>query len=220
MSLIELLNTIANIQPGQTFSTSYKDVISHNWRTGLYRKYYKEDRRETIEFIKDLMEQALSEQLKPEILKALNGLEQLKQTYHGDDITIGQISVLITNIKRKLHDPEYVISIGDLCADTDSEEFFAMIIKKDNQLLSAYLYAGKYPSYINERGQNGLHLLAQKEYYCGKMMDLLIDFNVNISLIDKDDYTPLYYAISTGCVEAILKLEEALARKRITLDIL
>lgn len=205
--IIHKLNVIAAIEKGQTFSDAYDTPLDHNiWSTTLWRTYNREDRKKSVNCIKNILDQGYTlynttyDVSVIEALKlALIGLENLKVTYKGDHIILGFINTIIDDYKKKL-----VLNESD---------FFTNIKSKNYTFIENYLYEGNNPNVKNIDGQNALHLVCE-QYYNAKIMDILLNFN--IGLTDKDIYnnTPLYYAVTSGCTDAVLKLEEAISKKK------
>jgi ankyrin repeat protein len=209
--IINKLNVIASIKKDQTFSDAYDIPLDHNiWSTTLWRTYNREDRKKSINSINTILDQAYTlytesydSNIMNMIMAALSGLENLKITYKGDHMIIGLIDTIIDNYNKK-----YQISI-------DQEPIFFTHLRNANYgYIEDYLYNGNNPNIKNNDLQNALHIVCDKKYYYGKIMDILVNFNIALTDKDKDDKTPLYYAVTSGCTEAVLKLEECIAKKR------
>ena len=99
---------LATLQPGQTLSSTSMTIIDHNtWSTSLWRTYSGESRKATIGFIKTIFIEALhlcesEPELISEIEAALQGFNNLKETYAGDYPTIGEIETIINTTRTKL----------------------------------------------------------------------------------------------------------------------
>ena len=217
------LSTIASLEKGQTLSTCYEAPLTHNsWSTSFMRTYNREDRRKTIDFIKDIFDRSLvmlstlksdeRSELKTAIQNALVGVENLKVTYKGDYYVIGLINTMIVEMNKHLCNP--IEKLPKDVPNTDLSDFFEAIKTSDYTFIEDYLYDGKSPNIKNEFLQNGLHLVADKQYYNLKILTILLNFDVNVYLKDMYGNTPLYYAISTGNIEAVIKLEEYIKKKR------
>ncbi len=223
------LSTIAALKKGQTFSTSYESPVTHkSWSTSFLRTYYSEDRKQTIKYIKDVLETALltASQIKfdtegynilvDQIQLATIGIENLRTTYKGDYYIIGLINQLVEETKQYLIDiknNEYVKCEKKEKLETDPE-FFEAIHQGNYNVIEDYLYDGKEPNIKNNSLQNGLHVVAHKEYYNIKILNILLNFNIDVYAKDIEGNTPLYYAISTGNVDGIIKIEEYISKKK------
>src|SRR5437868_1925976 len=193
-----ILEQIAKIKPGDTFSASYNQPVQHNvWSTTATRTWYRESRQGTLTYLKHIFETALQcKVMIPMAKEAMQGLENLKYTYHNDSAIINDIDELITVVYKQLN--QY---------NVDKHEFFVALEKNNQSFVEAYLYNGEESNLKNEDGQNALHVVSQKAYYNEALFKLLIHFKVDPLALDVDDKTPLYYAITTGCTDAVLKLE-------------
>lgn len=196
------LKMIASIEPGQTFSPSYDTPLDHNiWSTTIWRTYNREDRKKSINYIKSVLDEArLHVESKEMILLALKGLENLKETYKGDYMIIGLINTIIEDYSN--------LNISIDC------DFFDALKNLNYPYIEKYLYDGNNPNIKNNDKQNALHIVSDNKVYNYKIMDMLLNFN--IGLTDKDVYgnSPLYYAVTSGCTDAVLKLEEAISKKK------
>jgi len=209
--ILHKLKVIACIEKGQTFSTAYDTPLDHNiWSTTIWRTYNREDRKKSINAIKSILEQAYSLYcenyditIMNSIMTSLNGLENLKTTYKGDHMIIGLIDTIVDDYKKKY----------DIVSDQEPQ-FFTELKNKNYSYIETYLYDGNNANIKNNELQNALHITSDKKYYSGKIMDLLLNFNIGISDRDINEQTPLYYAVTTGCTEAVLKLEECIAKKK------
>lgn len=215
------LTTIGALEKGQTLSTCYETPVQHkSWSTTFSRTLNGEHRKKTINYIQDVISEAKSivESLKDEegidilknlIKESLIGVENLKTTYKSDYYIIGMINTLIEDTTKWLttHKMEVIES-------TDHRIFFDAIKNIDYVTLEDYLYDGKEANLKTEKLQNGLHLVADKGYYNLKILNILLNFNVDVHAKDIDGHTPLYYAISTGNAECVIKLEEYISKKK------
>lgn len=209
--ILNKLKVIAAIEKGQTFSNAYDIPLDHNvWSTTIWRTYNREDRKKSINSIKNILENAYimycqnyDITIMNAIMDALNGLANLKSTYKGDHMIIGLIDTIIDDYKSKY----------DLINDREPV-FFTELKNRNYSYIENYLYEGNNPNIKNNELQNALHITSDKKYYCSKIMNLLLNFNIGISDRDINDQTPLYYAVTSGCTEAVLKLEECIAKKK------
>ena len=236
------LATISSIEKGQTLSTCYETPVTHNsWSTSFSRTYNGEHRKKTINYIKDVFERALIilEDLNKDegytilvnlIKDALIGVENLKTTYKGDYYIIGLINTLVEETNRHLYnDQSNKIDIDKIDIDKidmdkidikepaytlNHQVFFEAIKNSDYSTLEEYLYDGKEPNLKTLQQQNGLHLVADKQYYHEQILNILLNFNVDVYAKDVYGNTPLYYAISTGNIKCIIKLEEFISHKK------
>lgn len=234
------LSTIASLEKGQTLSTIYESPVAHNsWGTCISRTYNKEDRKKTITYIKGVFESALilAADLKSDvegytilvnqIRNALIGIDSLRTTYKGDYYIIGLINTIVEETNKyleeiKIKEMDEIINAVKNSQDNPIEKyesdhhalFFKAIQTNDYLKIEDYLYDGKEPNIKNMMLQNGLHCIADKKYYNLKILNILLNFNVDVYDKDIDGNTPLYYAISTGNIECIIKLEEYISKKK------
>ncbi|HSW77008.1 MAG TPA: ankyrin repeat domain-containing protein [Candidatus Saccharimonadales bacterium] len=197
-----ILNEIASIQTGQTFSPLTNKPTDHGtWSSSVYRRYYGEDRGSMLTYLKQVYTRAF--ELNIDTNYTIIGLEYLQKTYAYDFVIVGMIETLIQQIRNQvLIIPPHVYDLFDA-------------VKEQNQTwIETYLYEGRDIGVKNNEGQNALHLAAQQRYYDKNIINLLIHFNIDAQLHDNDRNTPLYYAITSGCTQAVLMIEEALAIQR------
>jgi len=209
--IITKLKTISTIEKGQTFSPSYDLPLDHNiWSTTISRTYYREDRKKSIMYIKEILNHGYQFYIKDHNIElrkllfcALNGLDNLKVTYKGDFMMLGLINTILDDYDNKLN--------------TAYKSEFLMAVKSNNyDYVENYLYEANEANEANLKNedlQNALHIISDKKYYNSKIMDVLLNFNIHITDKDIHGNTPLYYAITSGCTDAVLKLEEAIAKK-------
>lgn len=216
------LSTIASIEKGQTLSTSYEATLTHNsWSTSFMRTYNGEHRRKTVDYIKDIFERsiAIALELKKDLASyesydilinaikaALLGVENLKTTYKGDHYIIGLINTMIEETTKHINAKAVEVS--------PQADFFEAIKTVNYEFIENYLYDGNFPNVKNKLLQNGLHCAADKQHYNEKILNILLNFNVDVYAKDMHGNTPLYYAISTGNVAGIIKLEEYISKKK------
>ena len=213
--IIKQLKLISSLQDGQTLSTSSETIIPHNaWSTTFWRTYYSEDRKKSIEYIKNAFENALilykeDPSIKINIDNALIGLKNLKLTYKSDHDTRGIIAQIINDTNEEIHqmnNNDTNEEINQINNNNDTFYFFEALKSQNYSLIE--LYVNNDPNMLNDEKQNGLHIISQQEFYNKDIMDLLLFFHVNPNLKDVHNNTPLYYAIITECTDAILQLEE------------
>jgi len=200
-----ILEKIGQMNPGDTFSSVYNQPLQHNaWSTTATRTYYRESRQGTMSYLKHIFDTALQcKSLTVMIKEAMRGLENLKYTYHNDSKMIDEINQLIDHVRDQLN--QY---------DSHKHDFFVALEKCDLSFVETYLYNDEDPNLTNDKMQNALHIVSQKAYFHDAMFKLLIHFKVDPLAVDCHDKTPLYYAITTGCTDAVLKLEEILAQRK------
>ncbi len=231
------LATIASLEKGQTLSVIYEVPVFHNsWGTSISRTYNGEHRKKTMSYIKNVFEQALiiaSELdqdpdgykiLVDQIKAALEGIESLKFTYKSDYYTIGLINTIVEETNKYLEEikpcPGPCVKIEDQKCKIekyetlDQELFFEAIKTNDYATIEEYLYEGSNPNIKNNFLQNGLHCIADTKYYQEKILNILINFNVDPLAKDVDGNRPLYYAISSGNIQCIIRLEEYISKKK------
>src|ERR1700722_12616461 len=86
------LEVLSKLSPGLTLSTSTMTIINHEtWSGSLWRTYARENRKDTISFIKSIFTEAISilelnysQELADAVKTALKGFSSLKETYKGD----------------------------------------------------------------------------------------------------------------------------------------
>lgn len=109
--LLSDLMTISQIKPGQTLVVDTMTIITYSWSTSLWRTLNlgKENRWRTIEHISKIMTeslQSLQEELDLQLYNyielALEGINNLKETYSSDYYLSGDIAKLIRNVKNQL----------------------------------------------------------------------------------------------------------------------
>lgn len=214
--LSNILSKLSLIKTGDTFTCSTNQVVDHStWYSSLTRRYYREDRKGTVSYIKDVLEQATPHAtLHNDIKNAILGLQNLQLTYKNDFDTIGAIDTIIHDAKRRMTSTDIIIDIPDTDPDTidNIPELLKAVEAKDWEGIKQYLYDGRDPHVVNASKQNALHVCAQS--YDSKIMNLLIHFNVDVFKMDEAGWTPLYYAVISGSTEAVLKLEEYKAQKK------
>lgn len=114
-SLIEELQLISTIKPGQTFSKISKTVVDHkSWSTSLWRTFYRENRRETITYIHTCLQQAVDiyiyqlhrgeddQILRTYILMSLVGFNNMTKTYWEDFSSTTEIERIIRETTRRI----------------------------------------------------------------------------------------------------------------------
>lgn len=111
--IISDLKVISCLKPGKTLSTSTMTVIDHgSWATTFWRTYKGENKKETVNFIKNIFDNAVktfqdngSEDLLKQINDALEGFETLKETYKGYTTTIKDIDDIIVDVRERTKVP-------------------------------------------------------------------------------------------------------------------
>lgn len=216
--ILSKLKMIASIEKGQTFSPSYDTPLDHNiWSTSIWRTYNREDRKKSINYIKNILEQAYQlyyinsdSKIIEMMSSALQGLDNLKVTYKGDFMIIGLVNTILEDYTKKINpvDTEYI-----------ELEFFTELKNMNYSFIENYLYEGYSTIVKNNELQNALHIVSDKKYYHCKIMDLLLNFNVGLTDKDIHGNSPLYYAVTSGCTEAVFKLEEAISKKKRALQV-
>lgn len=215
--LLFKLLSIASIKKGETLSTTTCQPIEKSyWSTTLSRTYNRENRKKSVSYIKDVVEQALkivkynsNDENKLTLTDALNSclpaLENLKETYKGDYEICGAISTIINLIKP---------SFTEVFVDVTNHELFDAIKNKNYDYIEKYLYDGKDVNIKTIDGQNALHIAVDKKYYDKQILNLLLSFNIDLTCKDIEGSTPVYVAVTTGCCEAVLMLEDCIAKKK------
>ncbi len=167
------------------------------------------------------------------IKEALLGVENLKTTYKGDYYVIGLINTLIDEItiainkndivntsseQKEQKEPKETMIVNTQLNDVKKTKltvpFIEAIKKGDYDTIEDYLYDGNDPNVKTESMKNGLHYIAKKHYYNSKIIDILLNFNVDVNIKDSNNQTPLHIAIATSNVECVLKLEEYISKKK------
>ena len=114
--IISDLSVLASLRGGQTLSTSTMKVLTHkNWSSAAWRTYSGENRKDTINFIKGILNEALDicdlssshdlekvDIIVANIESSLKGFSMLKTTYSGDYYIISDIDRIINDTKRRL----------------------------------------------------------------------------------------------------------------------
>jgi hypothetical protein len=85
-------------------------VIDHNtWSTFFTRRYYNESRKDTVDFIKTTLNNAidhLKQEMNSDLIKSINdalqGFNNLKMTYADDNLIIGLIDEITENVKTQM----------------------------------------------------------------------------------------------------------------------
>ena len=207
-TIINQLKLIASLQEGQTLSTSSETTVTHNaWLTTLWRTYYSEDRKKSMQYINNAFLNAITlyqsgVDIKNEITKALQGLEKLKLTYKDDHDLRGLVVKIIDDTNVEIE------KIKPLGGNDKNFNFFNNLKNKNYNGIEDYLFENNDPNILNEENQNALHITSQQEFYNKEIMGLLLQFRVDTYFKDKHNNTPLYYAIITECTDAILCLED------------
>ncbi len=207
--LLYRLLSIGSIKVGETLSTTtFLPIEKAIWSTTFSRTYNRENRKKTVNCIKEVVDAALkevnNEELNDALVSSIKGLENLKETYKGDFELLGSISTIINTIRTPMI--KKIVEVND--------DLFDAVKRQDVDYIENYLYEGKNINTLNLEKQNILHVACDKKYYNKTILDLLLNFNIDLTCRDEENATPLYVAVSTGCCEAILALEEAIANKK------
>lgn len=115
--IISNLKIIASLQPGKTLSTTTMTIINHDsWLTPLWRGLMREDKDETITFIKNYLFKVLDKyhvdkdkDILDTLYEALDGFANLKSTYAGYSDVTNRIDNIITEISGSLGTDSYEI---------------------------------------------------------------------------------------------------------------
>ena len=90
---------LAALTPGKTISTSSHQLVEHrSWTTCLWRRYQGENRRQTVSFIYETINQAMEQfenhptpEQKESLQRALEGVATLTVTYESDQALTEEI---------------------------------------------------------------------------------------------------------------------------------
>ena len=128
---LDKLEMLSKLQPGETISTttftiSYTDY----WSTSIWRIITRENRSETVEYLKNFLTEAIekypTQEIVDKIPAALDGINKLKLTY-CDDSEIGEkITNLIwdvTHLKRNVTLPvdDFKMTFADAISNHNGE---------------------------------------------------------------------------------------------------
>ncbi len=116
ITIISNLKILASLTPGQTLSTSSMTIIDHNaWSSSLWRSYARENRKDTITFIKGIFIEAVSilklypcKELFDNFEPAFKGFLNLKETYKADYYTIAEIDRIIAKCRLDISDLQHI----------------------------------------------------------------------------------------------------------------
>lgn len=125
--LWHIIDSLASLEAGQTFSTTSQQIVHHgSWSTSLWRTYQGENRRQTIDYLVRILEDAFTyfelhpqEKIMNRLLKAIQGFAKLQFTYNDDEKLVEEICyvcqkeserviLLWENNKSILPDPLYL----------------------------------------------------------------------------------------------------------------
>lgn len=104
------LRQLSLLEPGKTLSVSTMTVVDHgSWSSSIWRRYAREDRKQTLAHIRAIFSEALSllelapsTDLANSFEPALRGVSHLKETYRGDYYVIGEINRIIETTQARL----------------------------------------------------------------------------------------------------------------------
>lgn len=101
MSIEIILLSFANIKTGEKYYISENKSYSQNSLSFFYRKFYNEDRYKTLEYISNILSiyNLTNEKL---YLNALNGIENLVQTYADDSEMKYRLETIISEAKLRI----------------------------------------------------------------------------------------------------------------------
>lgn len=115
IQIINNLNVVSQLKPGSTLSTSTMTVIDHNaWSGSFWRTYARENRTQTVTYIKSLFQEAISilkttqsnhpsiKDITINVETAILGLSSLQETYKGDYYLLSEIDQIIQSTKKDL----------------------------------------------------------------------------------------------------------------------
>lgn len=103
------LAIVSSLRPGKTLSSSTMTIVGHeDWSTKIWRTYSRENRKDTINFIKNIFNEAIailsispSQDLFTSISNAAIGFGHLRETYKGDYYIIAEINRIIVDITQR-----------------------------------------------------------------------------------------------------------------------
>ena len=101
------LTMIAKITPGMTLSDTTMTLVDHNsWSGSFWRRYSGENRQKTLDHISGILADALGYEKFEEIeiltLQALEGVENLKETYKDDKEFVEKIDRLLVQTRNSI----------------------------------------------------------------------------------------------------------------------
>lgn len=130
-NIIPDLKVIGLITPGMTLSTTTMTLVNHKtWSGAAWRRYSGENRKITVDFIRDLLNEAFdsesSEELDFAIENALTGVNNLKETYKDDQNIIIELDLILTSCRDKINKKNVVEE--EPKEDQKNEESFAPVV--------------------------------------------------------------------------------------------
>jgi hypothetical protein len=108
--IVSDLKVLSRLRSGQTLSTSSMSIMEHNtWGTWMYRRFSRESKTETVNFVVNLLTTALefAENNKDyEIINlikdSLSGFMSLQDTYKDDQVIVEKIANIVDDISTKV----------------------------------------------------------------------------------------------------------------------
>jgi ankyrin repeat protein len=249
--LLKKLEILATIKEGQTISTyGTLSIIEHNaWSTTFWRTYARENRQKTINYIKSILDDAMDHidnlVVRNLVIKAMQGVSNLKFTYK-DDLKIVDAILILLNSYHCLLEPVDITSntqssieemiqiineedLGEKYHTTVEEDDIENIEKNDedigvrflsNVLKKEYVKVEKYlyDGYnVNVTTSDGKNALhlVCDGIYDFPLLKLLYSFHIDTNHLDLMGNDALFYATKRGWTEAVLFLKQNADKKKL-----